>query len=148
MPSSYYTVSMKLFCVLLNITMPMNSNTTINTKLYASQFHPINSPAPNTPYLKVSKTGVTGLRRIRVYRSNPAAIFPFTKLRGYTMGVAYIHSDKTNENRICKSLYFVVILEITRPNPKASPAIIITSIGNNKAYQFIWALQPPIAYII
>jgi hypothetical protein len=57
-----YTVSMKLFCTLLNTTVPTSIKATMTTKLYASQPQPTNEPQPRKPYLKAYTMPVRGLR--------------------------------------------------------------------------------------
>ena len=132
---------MKLFWTLLKMTIPNARSMHMKTKLYISQRQPTNSPAPKNPYLKVSITGVTGLRHIKVWTGTPKKNLLPVWLSGYTIGVAYIQRETRNEKSTCRSRYLVVIEETIVPKPRASPASIRMTSGRRRAYQVRCAVQ-------
>ena len=116
---------MKLRCTLLNTTIPTASTTHIKAKLYPNCAQ-LKVPCPKVAYLNVSTMDVTG------FNAAIHCLLGDNSLKGYIMGVAYIHNCTKKEKRFCKSLYFVVIEETIIPKPSDNPANIKIKTGVNR----------------
>ena len=55
---------------------------------------------------------------------------------GYTTGVIYIQSETPKVTKILRSRYFVVMDEITKPQPSPRTAVCITSSGTKSRCRF------------
>ena len=101
----------------------------------------MNSPHPRNPYLNVSIIGVTGFKHMKVCTGTPMKNLLPVWLNGYTIGVAYIHSDTKKDSNTCKSRYLVVRDEKMVPNPRARPASMKMTRGSRRAHHVRWAVQ-------